>query len=100
AVLRVDPNDGGREKWRGARIERLTLVRAIRRIQDAFFTDLQQELASVVGIFLTHAGRPTRYPEIVVFVEETTVEAGIEHTQVTPGINHVARRIKLNDRRS
>src|SRR4029077_40726 len=100
AVLWVDPNARGREKLRGVRIQRLTLLRAIRRIQDAFLTDLEQELASVVGVFLNHAGRRTRYPEIVVFVDETTVQAGVEHAQIAPGISHVARGIQLDDRRS
>src|SRR5260370_4884625 len=59
-----------------------------------------KELASVVRVFLKHSGGGTRNPEIVIFVEETTVEAWVEHGQVAPGINHVARGIKLDDRRS
>jgi hypothetical protein len=88
------------EELRGVRIQRLALDGSIVGIHDAFFPDLKQKLAAVMGIFLHHAGRCGRDPYIVVLVDVTAVEACIEQFRIAPSIDHVAGWIEFDDRRS
>src|SRR6266850_4784371 len=81
-------------------IERFTLSGAIGGIEHALFPDLKQELASVVRIFLHHAGWSASDPHVVVLIEVTAVEACFEKLGIAPRINHVARGINLNYERS
>ena len=66
---------------------------------DALLADLQQQLAAVVRVFLHHAGRGARDPDVVVLVEVAGVQPRIEQLRVAPGIDDVAVRIELDDRR-
>src|SRR5262249_3817172 len=100
SVLTIDKDTRRHEELRRIRIERLTLDGTIRGIEHALFPDLKQELASVVGVFLHHSGRSASYPDVVVFVDMTAVEARFEKLGIAPRIDYIALRINLNNKRS
>ena len=50
-------------------------------------------------VFLHHAGWGARDPDVVVAVHVAGMESWIEQLQITPGIDHVALRVELDDGR-
>src|SRR5215831_4199439 len=78
SVLTIDEDARRHEELRRVRIQRLALYGTVRGIEHALLPDLKQELASVVRIFLHHAGWSACDPHVVVLIGVTTVEACFE----------------------
>ena len=89
AVGRVDRNVGRAIQKGFARIERGSLKRAIRRIEDAFGADLQQQLTAVVGVLLDDGVLITANPHVVLVVDEDSVEIVWDDIR-SPRIDHIA----------
>ena len=99
--ITIPPIDGDtrwHEEDRRIRIERCAFNRSVGGIHHPLLSDLQQQLASVVCVFLHHAGGRARDPDVVVLVRVAGVEPWIEQRWITPGIDHVAFNVELDDR--
>ena len=83
---------------RMARIQRSALSRAVRRVELPFGADLQQQFA-VTGIFLGDRIRVAAYPYIALVIEVAVVDSARNDLWISPGIDDVALRIKLDHRR-
>ena len=84
AVLPIDLNTCGRGEAAGVRVEWRALDGAVGGVEYALATDLVEELAAVMGVFLDHAARRACDPDIVVRVEMAGVQPELNRTIAQP----------------
>ena len=102
---------GGRGEAGRVGVQRRALFGAIGGIECALPADLLQEPAAVMGIFLDHAARRARDPDVVVLVEVAGVQAvlggtvaqsgdgALDEIGIAPGMDHRACGIELDHQR-
>jgi len=99
AIALIDEDARGMRRC-GGRIQRLTLWRTVGKIDHALLADLQQHLAAVMSVFSESFRTARRRSRCCLsLVDVTGVQAGIEQLRIAPGIDDVAGRIELDDRR-
>src|SRR5229473_3256426 len=111
AVLPIDMNTGRRGEAGRIGVQRSALGGAVGRIEHALLADLLQELAAVMGIFLDHAARRARDPDVAILVEVAGVKAegggtvtqpsdgALDQIGIAPRMDHLAGGIEFDHQR-
>ncbi len=96
AVVRIEPDFRDAEKLRRALVQGRAHDRAVGGIEYAFLSDLQQELFSVVRIFLHDAVLGSVDPHVAFLIDRAAVQILRQNLRIAPGIDHLAVGVKLN----